>query len=290
MSSSTDSEAQPDEEVEAISFAEFLESKPPNKQFAISTIAEGFHYAKAKHYRLKTPEIRLHCSHELCNGTRFFRFTDNEAPPLSREVTFSLLTYQCCNCRQRHRVFAIAAARDTTKASGTARKLGEFPSFGPPTPARLISLIGPDKDLFLKGRRCETQGLGVGAFVYYRRVVEDQKNRILSEIVKVLKTIRGSEKAIATLEAATKETRFSEALSLAEDAIPESLLISGHNPLKLLHSALSEGVHDRSDGECLETAQSVRVILVELSERIAQAIKDDAELRNALSNLMKRKP
>ena len=42
-----------------------------------------------------------------------------------------------------------------------------------------MKLVGPDRDDFLKGRRCENQGLGVGAFIYYRRVVENQKNRIL---------------------------------------------------------------------------------------------------------------
>ena len=47
-----------------------------------------------------------------------------------------------------------------------ALKFGEFPAFGPPVPPRVLSLIGPDKDLFLKGRRSEIQGLGVGAFAY----------------------------------------------------------------------------------------------------------------------------
>jgi hypothetical protein len=70
--------------------------------------------------------------------------------------------------------------------SGECYKLGELPVYGPPTPARLISLIGPDREIFLKGRRCGNLGLGIGAFVYYRRVVENQKSRILDEIIKVI--------------------------------------------------------------------------------------------------------
>ena len=38
----------------------------------------------------------------------------------------------------------------------------------------------------MKGRRCGNLGLGIGAFVYYRRVVENQKSRILDEIIKVI--------------------------------------------------------------------------------------------------------
>ena len=63
-------------------------------------------------------------------------------------------------------------------------------------------------------------------------------------------------------------------------------MINGHNPVQLLHGALSEGVHELSDEECLELASSVRVVLGELSERLAQALKDEAELSKAVSTLM----
>lgn len=76
---------------------------------------------------------------------------------------------------------------------------------------------------------------------------------------------------------------------MAKDAIPESLLINGHSPIKLLHSALSEGVHALSDEECLDFAGSIRIVLGELSERLSQALKDEAELTKALSTLMKKK-
>jgi hypothetical protein len=57
----------------------------------------------------------------------------------------------------------------------------------------------------------------------------------------------------------------------------------------LLHSALSDGLHQRSDEQCLEIASSIRVVLAELSERLAQALKDEAELNKALSRLMANK-
>lgn len=51
----------------------------------------------------------------------------------------------------------------------------------------MISLIGPDKELYLQGRRSESRGFGIGAFSYYRRVVENQKSRIIEEIAKAAK-------------------------------------------------------------------------------------------------------
>ena len=45
----------------------------------------------------------------------------------------------------------------------------------------------------------------------------------------------------------------------------------------MLHGALSLGVHDLSDEECLELAISVRTVLIELAEKLGQAMKDALE-------------
>ncbi|TAN41864.1 MAG: hypothetical protein EPN22_14080 [Nitrospirae bacterium] len=272
-------------EVQVLTLVDFLESMPPNQAIAISDIATREYRAGYSAEVMGIPEIQLHCSNDVCNGTRFFRCITT-APDLSLSWKFFYLTYKCSNCQKTDKVFALAAKTDQSKLSGHCYKFGELPPFGPPTPARLISLIGPDRELFLRGRRCENQGLGIGAFVYYRRVVENQKDRILREIIKVATQLGAPKESIAELESALKETQFSKALSSVKKGIPQSLLINGHNPLSLLHGALSEGVHDKTDEACLEIASSVRVILIELSERLAQALKDEAELNHALKTLL----
>jgi hypothetical protein len=166
-------------------------------------------------------------------------------------------------------------------------KFGELPAYGPPTPARLIRLFGRDRESFLKGRQCENHGLGIGAFVYYRRVVESHKNQILDEIIRVAKKIAAPDDMVKTLEAAKVEIQFKTALASVKNAIPQSLLVNGQNPLTLLHSALSVGLHEQTDESCLELAQAVRVVLVELAERMGQALKDEAELDAAVKRLMK---
>jgi hypothetical protein len=181
--------------------------------------------------------------------------------------------------------FSVALRQDDEGLTGEALKFGELPAFGPPTPARLISLIGHDRELFLQGRRCENQGMGIGAFVYYRRVVENQKNRILGEILRVAKMVGSAADSIEELEAAITETQFSKALKGVKHGIPQALMIQGQNPLLLLHDALSQGVHGRSDQECLELATSVRLLLIELAERLSQALKDEKELTAAVKKL-----
>ena len=138
----------------------------------------------------------------------------------------------------------------------------------------------------MQGRRCENQGLGIGAFAYYRRVVENQKNRILEEIIKVSEKMGAPEDKINTLRGAIEETQFSKALDMAKDVMPENLLINGQNPIRLLHGVLSHGVHELPDEQCLDLASSVRVVLGKLSEKLSDILKDEAEVKGAISTLM----
>ncbi len=132
--------------------------------------------------------------------------------------------------------------------------------------------------------------MGIGAFAYYRRVVENQKTRIIGEIAKVASKLGAKSDVLREFEAAAKETRFSAAIEQIRHGIPDVLLIDGqHNPLTLLHGALSEGLHANTDAECLEIAQAIRVVLTELADRISQALKKEVELTTAVSRLLNRK-
>ncbi len=279
------------EEEERQTLAEFLESTPPNQNVEVPDLAEIKYVGTRKIDAIRKPELQLHCSNERCNGTRFFRCISVSPEELSADrISFIYFKYRCSNCQTDIKIFAIGAHLNSDyESSGRCFKFGEIPPYGPPTPSKLIELIGPDREEFLQGRRCENQGLGVGSFTYYRRVVENQRDRILGKILKVSEMIGAPKDNIDVLRAAMKETQFNKSLSMVKDVMPESLLINGHNPITLLHSALSEGIHSLSDEQCLELASSVRVVLGELSERLGQALKDEAELTKALSTLMNRK-
>jgi hypothetical protein len=131
--------------------------------------------------------------------------------------------------------------------------------------------------------------MGIGAFSYYRRVVENQKGRIIAEIARVARKLGAKPDALRTFEMAEKETQFSKAIDEIKDGIPDVLRIGKHNPLTLLHTALSEGLHEHTDKECLEIAQEIRLVLTELAERISHALKEEAELQTAVSRLLSRK-
>jgi hypothetical protein len=268
---------------DSVSLKAFFETIPPGRKVLVKDAAK---YQGSNLY-LSLTAIQLHCHLPTCGGIRIF------APADSRMLypgqgTESFVTYRCRNCQTVTKTYALWISPGGGGGDRHMFKFGEDPAFGPPTPARVITLLGPEKEYFLKGRRSENQGLGIAAFAYYRRAVENQKNRILDEIIRVSEKIGASDEVVADLQAAKKETQFSKAIEAIKHGIPQTLPINGHNPLTLLHSALSEGLHAQTDEQCLELARSIRVVLADLAERLGAALKEEAELNAAVSRLLNR--
>lgn len=262
---------------------QFLSTYPPGRSSIVSGLTEE-NYGVGPKYKVLTPDLLLYCASDTCSDFRYFGNQNTGSIQIPEDVWKSrILFYECRNCRETEKIFAVKI-----HSRGEVVKIGEWPPFGPHIPSRVITLIGPDRDFFLKGRRAESQGLGIAAFAYYRRVVENQKGRLIEEIIKVAKQVDTTEQVLERLETAKSETQFSKAVDDVKEAIPEVLRIKGHNPLTLLHSALSEGLHSDSDEDCLELAISIRVVLTELADRIGQALKDQTELDEAVNKLLEK--
>ncbi|MEZ5489594.1 MAG: hypothetical protein R3F50_04645 [Gammaproteobacteria bacterium] len=266
--------------MEETTVKEFLETTPPGKEVVIKEFTS---VSQRTHYILR-PDLHLHCGTKQCEGIRFYESRKSNWVSIEN-YNNEYLTYLCRNCKRSLKTFSIRAKYVVDEKKWIVSKFGEKPAFGPPTPARAFNLIGGERDLFLLGRRNENQGMGIGAFVYYRRVIESQKIRIFDELIRVISKISPEDQVLAELELAKKETQFTKGVEAIKHALPQSLNINGYNPLTLLHSALSEGVHEHSDEECLELASSVRTVLFEFAERLGQALKEEAELNAAVNRL-----
>jgi len=83
--------------------------------------------------------------------------------------------------------------------------------------------------------------------------------------------------------------RFQQSIDELKGSLPQILLIEGQNPLELLHPVLSDSIHDRSDEEALEIAAEIRLVLINLAERIALAKTQSDELKKAVEKLAARK-
>jgi len=272
-----------------LSLAEFLMSIPPSE---VRMVKSPWSSPNGPHQTpvLDCPTITQFCKSVHCNGPRLFDPTDRN-PYLNNRgsITDLFLHYKCRNCKASEKVFGIRVALQKENDDALLCKYGEYPSFGDPLPAKLRKLVGDETAMLDKGYLAERSGLGIAAFAYYRRVVESIKARIIDEIISASKTLGASADVLADLEAAKKETRFTEAVKAIKHGIPQSLYINGHSPLLLLHDALSDHLHGKSDDDCLEVATIVRVLLAELAEKLASVFADRKEVEGAVNALLKKK-
>lgn len=279
------------QEIAAIRFVDFLQSVAPGQEKLVEDLSWAPKQLTADRL-LALPDIELPCDSERCGGGyRVFRASHarpNVDPNLLPKGPKDLFVpYHCSSCGG-DKIFALRVLLfDRPSTAGKCQKIGEVPGYRPRTPARLISLIGPDRELFIKGLRSENHGLGIGAFSYYRRVVERQKDRIFEQIIKVAEKSSARSASIELLRAAQKEIQFTKAIEMVADAFPPSLLIEGQNPLKLLHRPLSAGLHEHGDEQCLVLAHDIRIVLAAFSEKLSEVLKDDAELKASVARLLR---
>lgn len=284
----TDAEQLVTPELERISLRQFLEDVHPNINKTVSALWFRHKTSAGISIHLERPDLRLHC--ETCRGPRTFRSVTMKY--LSQNETKSTtLDYTCGDCQRhmkRYSLFVAPILSDSAARSGEIYKYGERPPFGVAVPNRVLRLFGRDADLFQKGRKCESEGLGIGAFAYYRRVVENHRTSIFDEIIKVCKMVGADQTIVDDLVAAKEEISFTKSMQKIRHGVPQGLLIQGQNPLTLLHSALSISLHGETDEECLQAAQDVRVVLTDLANRMSSLKQENSELTDSVKRLMKK--
>lgn len=270
--------------IQTIKFEDLLSKYPPGQMYAIRNL--GLSRSPSSAPILNKPRLKLYCPDDFCSGVRFFDAHQTQKTALTEKWSRLFLHYSCSNCRCRSKIFAIMARWNAVADEGEAVKVGEWPPFGPSISARVTSITGHSKALFLMGYRAEMQGLGIGAMVYYRKVIENQKNHIIDEIIRVGRRTHSSDPKIESLKAARGEKEFKKAVEIISDAIPQELLMNGYNPLALLEQALTKGSAVEEDHDALRLATAIRKILSELAERTANALEDPTDLDEAVNTIL----
>lgn len=271
-----------------MALSELLEGEPLHSRQLVQGLFDLNSFSSVKF----PGDIRIYCDHDHCNGVRRHLIKGKNTYEVD-SVSYCFIRYICTNCSESEKIYTIKAEllrADTS--SGYCTKIYQDPPFGLPIPKRLFKVIGEDnRQHFLQARRAIARGLGVGAYAYYRRIVENNKFALIAAVLEVARAINALPDQIELLEKAQRETQFSKALDMLQDvtAIPPVLLIEGHNPLALLHDLLSEGIHQLTDTECLDRAKDSEIVLFEIAERMQIALTERKAVKSAISSIMNRK-
>jgi hypothetical protein len=156
-------------------------------------------------------------------------------------------------------------------------KVGQTPSLADLQTHRIKKyrrLLGPDKWMeFSKAVGLKAHGVGIGAFVYLRRVFEHVIERAHAE----------ARNANGWDEQAFVSARMEDKIKKLEEYLPEFLVRN-----RRIYPILGKGIHDLNDAECLELFDPIQVgielILDEEIERTETA-KKIREAQTALDGL-----
>jgi hypothetical protein len=258
--------------------AKFLETYP---------LYRKFHSNRIKAYYLqdipKLP-IKMHC--HKCACTQTFNMENEYWEHHARGDWASgkvlRVVYLCAACYQC-RYFFLVQFRDDY-----VMKVGQYPPWEITPDKNLTELLGEHQDYYKKGLVCESQGYGIGAYAYYRRIIEEIIDNLLNSIADLIPE-NEKEQYKHALEQ-TKETIVAqEKIHIVKDLLPEILRPDGMNPLNLLHTTLSEGLHAKTDDECLEVAGSIREILIFLVNRIVETKESSKKFTTSMRKLLEKK-
>lgn len=168
--------------------------------------------------------------------------------------------------------------------STEVQKIGQFPPFQfKPDKTVLRFLTDEDKENYSKAKMCLSQSYGIGAFSYYRRILEKEIVRIIEDLASL--ETDNSEEIKALYEKYKKDHQMSNMIDGIKPFLPDSLKSIGENPIKLLYKQLSGGIHDFSEEDCLEKSLSIDSILCFILKKLEEEKSDLKDIRKAMKKL-----
>jgi hypothetical protein len=144
-------------------------------------------------------------------------------------------------------------------------KVGQYPRPSIEIPPALEKNLGKESaDCYKRALICRNTGFGLAATGYMRRVVEDKTNELI-EIVANHAELNGIDPAtVAKIRKAADSsagyTPYDQKLELAGGVFPDSLMVGNINPLQKLYSLVSEGIHGKSEEQCVEIASNTDAV------------------------------
>ena len=257
---------------------EFLEKYPLYRKFEIDV----------PYLLREIPKPSIHMFCKKCDSDQTFIMTNNyqdtkdySAKSLGEIV---LMEYTCAGCSmfKRHFLIKISEQHDYVM------KVGQYLPWDISIDKNIEKLLGEHAELFKKGLICESQGYGIGAYTYYRRIVELIIDELLDSIQNLVPE-NEKEKYLKALGATKKTKIATEKIELVKDLLPSILRPNNMNPLSTLHDVLSQGIHEKSDDDCMQTATNIKNVLVFLVNQVISSRESAKEFTESMKTLLAKK-
>ncbi len=178
--------------------------------------------------------------------------------------TFSL-TGECQSCGHRIDII-INAFTDmewtptTAGASLYMQKIGQYPAYSIEVQTEVSKYLTEDDLSFYKKAMISlSQNYGIGAFAYFRRIIENEIQRLIKSISEL--EFDGVDMIKQAFLKYETDHQMSPMIDTLNKHLPGSLTRLGDNPIKLLHQQLSEGIHGLTEEQCADKARHIDALL-----------------------------
>ena len=164
------------------------------------------------------------------------------------------------------------------------QKVGAYPEIKIIPNKQISKYFGRETNIwYFKGINSINENYGIGAFAYFRRIIEKELINIIEDI-KSLPDSHNSE--IENLLNKHKENpTMSTLYSNIFEYLPFSLKALGDNPIKLLYNQTSEGLHQATEEECLNKARNILKLLNFVIRKINEEKSEIKDLREVIKSL-----
>ena len=269
-------------------FKKFLEENGLYTKFKLTEPIETIH-------DLYYPSVQLYC--KRCNSKETFIFQRKTTPfkgvsaasvgpnvinipsPPEREVLDA--EYKCAGCGKFTHHFLI----ELDENHNHILKAGQTAELNIKLDKNIKKLLGSKIEFYKKGLICESQGYGIGAFVYYRRVVEELIDEIIGMIKNILQTEDEKTNYLKAVNKIQESHNAQDKIDLIKKQLPNSL--SEKNYFKIIYSSVSVGIHSLNDEECLDFSVDLKKAILSLINHL-KLYKIDEELNESTKKLLEK--
>ncbi len=178
---------------------------------------------------------------------------------LNNKEGFTEKQYKCRNCGNRTVTYYFYWKKQQNNTT-LFFKVGQYPELEERVSDTLkTALSAEDLKVYKNALRMRNFNLGIAAVAYMRRVVENRMSDMLEVLYEAARVHNAPPEVLSKHEEMMKEKRFSVRVDYAGDLLPESLRPKGQpNPMAILHELASEGLHIKTDEECVDIFDACR--------------------------------
>ena len=222
-------------------------------------------YTQIEHEDFKPPNsIMRVCGRKPCKRETTWERNDPGSVTIrdvSPNISFKIAGYTCVHCRGNSLAVIYELLNWSVDQKSlnipkqwhhtAVRKVGQIPPQEISIPAELSDRLGTTDGHYKKALVSREAGYGIGAMAYLRRVVDEKTDELIDVVVELARTYSVDEKEIGEILAAKTQTRYEDKLNVAAQLIPAAIRPGGVNPLGQLYRLTSEGLHAKTDDECI---------------------------------------